>query len=264
MPPVLSRREVRDTRAASGGAYVWVLGRRGLQVAAAVVLTLLLLPTSIGERTVGLSTRPRSLAPAVVYSTDLTGFPKWRGMLARFSLELSDPAGANVLSWRSFAASLSAGDRLAQLRAVNAAVNSYPYVSDATNWGKADFWETPMEFLQRAGDCEDFAVTKYMLLRALGVAVDDLRVTVVDDPHLGVTHAVLLVTTGDRYYVLDNLTNEVVPEAAMPFYRPIYSINEHGWWNYAASQTYAELLKTQHRTITWTEVVSAAGEGDAE
>jgi predicted transglutaminase-like cysteine proteinase len=264
MPPVLSRREVRHTRAASGGAYVRVLGRRGLQMVAAVVLTLLLLPTSIGERTAGLSARPPSLAPAGIYSTDLTGFPKWRGMLARFSLELSDPAGADVRTWRSFAAALSPGDRLAQLRAVNTAVNAYPYISDVVNWGKADFWETPMEFLQRAGDCEDFAVTKYMLLRALGVAVDDMRVTVVDDPHLGVTHAVLLVTTGDRYYVLDNLTNEVVPESAMPFYRPIYSINEHGWWSYAASPAFAELLKTQHRTITWTEAVSAAGEGHAE
>jgi predicted transglutaminase-like cysteine proteinase len=234
-------------------------------VVAAVVLTLLLVPTSIGERTAGLSARPPSLAPAGIYSTDLTGFPKWRGMLARFSREISDPAGANVLSWRLFAASLSAGDRLAQLRAVNAAVNSYPYVSDATNWDKADFWETPMEFLQRAGDCEDFAVTKYMALRALGVAVDDMRVTVVDDPHLGVTHAVLLVTIDDRYYVLDNLTNELVPEAVMPFYRPIYSINEHGWWNYAASQAFAELLKTQHHTIAWTVAVSAGGdEGAAE
>jgi hypothetical protein len=80
------------------------LGRRGLQVVAAVVLTLLLVPTSIGERTAGLSARPPSLAPAGIYSTDLTGFPKWRGMLARFSLELSDPAGADVRTWRSFAA----------------------------------------------------------------------------------------------------------------------------------------------------------------
>ncbi len=171
-------------------------------------------------------------APAGVYSTDFTDFPKWRGMLARFALELSDPAGAGARTWESFVAGLRGGDRAAQLRAVNAAVNAFPYVTDAANWGMADFWETPIEFLQRAGDCEDFAVTKYMALRALGVAVEDMRVAVVDDRQRGVTHAVLLVAAADGYDVLDNLTDDVLPAAAVPFYRPIYAINEQGWWDY--------------------------------
>jgi len=100
------------------------------------------------------------------------------------------------------------------------------------NWGRTDFWETPIEFLRHGGDCEDYAVAKYMALLALGVPVDDMRVTVVDDQELGVTHAVLLVADDDRYDLLDNLTDEVVPVAGLPIYRPIYAINEHGWWNY--------------------------------
>jgi predicted transglutaminase-like cysteine proteinase len=118
------------------------------------------------------------------------------------------------------------------LRSVNAAVNALPYVTDAVNWGRTDFWETPIEFLRHGGDCEDYAVAKYMALQALGVPVDDMRVAVVDDQELGVTHAVLLVADDDRYDLLDNLTDEVVPVAGLSVYRPIYAINEHGWWNY--------------------------------
>jgi len=56
---------------------------------------------------------------------------------------------------------------------------------------------------------------------------------VVDDRQLGVTHAVLLVAVDDGLpYVLDNLTDDVVPLEQTPFYRSIYAINEHGWWNY--------------------------------
>jgi len=151
-------------------------------------------------------------------------------MLGRFSLELTD--GANVRLWQSFRANLPVGDSLRQLGVVNAAVNSFPYVSDDVNWGKLDYWETPIEFLQHAGDCEDFAITKYMTLRSLGLAAENMRVAVVTDTQLRVAHAVLLVMSGGKLYVLDNLTNEVLPATAEPFYRPVYAINEDGWWNY--------------------------------
>jgi predicted transglutaminase-like cysteine proteinase len=137
-----------------------------------------------------------------------------------------------VRRWQSFRANLPVGDPLRQLRVVNAAVNSFPYVSDDVNWGKLDYWETPIEFLQHAGDCEDFAITKYMTLRSLGLAAENMRVAVVTDTQLRVAHAVLLVMSGGKLYVLDNLTNEVLPATAEPFYRPVYAINEDGWWNY--------------------------------
>ena len=232
MPPLLSRAACT----ASAGANPCALAWRGLRMLPALALALLLLPAAIGEGT-AMPLHLRPFAVPAAYSNDFTGFPKWRGVLARFALELADPGDAAARGWASFVAGLRGGDRMTELRAVDAAVNAFPYVSDAENWGRTDFWETPIEFLQHAGDCEDFAVTKYMALRALGVPVDDMRVAVVDDRQLGVTHAVLLVAAGDRYYVLDNLTNDVVPVAAVPFYRPIYAINEHGWWNYGPPPT---------------------------
>jgi predicted transglutaminase-like cysteine proteinase len=235
MPPVLSRAGARAARLASAGGYIRVLAGRGLCMLSAAAIALLLLPAGIDEGTV-IPAHPRPFATAVVFSTDFTGFPKWQGMLARFSHQLADSRGADARAWHSFVAGLSAGERLAQLRSLNAAVNAFPYVTDAKNWGRTDFWETPTEFLRHGGDCEDYAVAKYMALRALGVAVDDMRVAVVDDRQLGVTHAVLLVAADERHYVLDNLTNEVLA-AQIPAYRPVYAINEHGWWNYGPPPT---------------------------
>jgi len=230
MPADLACREARAAHAAPAATHVRRGVRRGPRLAAALALALLL-PCALQQG----SARPGLAGPfatAGAYSTDFTGFPKWRGMLERFARQLADPDAGDVRVWHAFARSLAAGDRLAELRAVNAAVNAFPYVTDEANWGMLDFWETPIEFLHRAGDCEDFAVTKYMALRELGVAADDMRVAVVDDHGLGTTHAVLLVAAGGGYYVLDNLNEQVQPITAQAAYRPIYAINEHGWWNY--------------------------------
>jgi predicted transglutaminase-like cysteine proteinase len=231
MPPVLSRATAHAMCAASAEAYVRVLARRGLWMLPAAAVALLLLPAGIGEGT-AMPVRARPFAPAGVYSTDFTGFPKWRGMLERFARQLADPDNADARAWRSLVDGLRGGDKFAQLRAVNTAVNGLPYVADVVNWGRTDFWETPIEFLRHGGDCEDYAVSKYMALQALGVPVDDMRVAVVDDQQLGVTHAVLRVAVDGRYYLLDNLTDAVVPVAEASAYRPIYAINQHGWWNY--------------------------------
>jgi predicted transglutaminase-like cysteine proteinase len=231
MPPISSRSGARAVRVRLAGAHIRGLWRGGLALFPALGLALLLLPAGVGEGT-AMPVSARTPAPAPVYSTDFTGFPKWRGMLERFSRQLAAPDGADAALWRAFVDKLRVDDPAAELRAVNHAVNAIPYVTDATNWGRSDFWETPVEFLRYGGDCEDYAVAKYMALQALGIAVDDLRVDVVDDRQLGVTHAVLLVAAGGRSYVLDNLTDKILPPAQTPFYRPVYAINEHGWWNY--------------------------------
>jgi predicted transglutaminase-like cysteine proteinase len=230
MPPVLFRTVARAMRGAFAGTYIFMLTRRGLRMLPACWLALLL-PAGIGEGT-AMPAHIRPFAVAGVYSTDFTGFPKWRGMLERFGRQLADPDSADGQAWRSLVGGLRGDDRLALLRDVNATVNAFPYITDAMNWDRTDFWETPIEFLRHGGDCEDYAVSKYMALQALGVAVDDMRVAVVDDQELGVTHAVLLVAADRRYYLLDNLTNEVLQVAEGSVLRPIYAINEDGWWNY--------------------------------
>jgi predicted transglutaminase-like cysteine proteinase len=84
----------------------------------------------------------------------------------------------------------------------------------------------------RSGDCEDFAIAKYLSLRDLGWENDQLRVAVVRDMNLKVTHAVLIVYYGGKAWVLDNQTNRVIETDQVRHYRPIFSINENYWWHH--------------------------------
>ena len=50
------------------------------------------------------------------------------------------------------------------------------YQTDIQLWKQNDYWATPLETLGRGlGDCEDYAIAKYISLRALGVSDDKLR-----------------------------------------------------------------------------------------
>jgi predicted transglutaminase-like cysteine proteinase len=56
--------------------------------------------------------------------------------------------------------------------------NQIPYMTDLRHWGADDYWATPVESLGSLGaDCEDYAVAKYLTLKALGVPIDRLRIT---------------------------------------------------------------------------------------
>jgi predicted transglutaminase-like cysteine proteinase len=113
---------------------------------------------------------------------------------------------------------------------VNNLVNARRYVLDKDNWSDPDYWATPDEFLEKSGDCEDFAVAKYMALKAVGVPVENMRVAVMWDEKTKSGHAALVVYVGGEAFLLDNLIRSVVRADSVDHYRAIYSINETGWW----------------------------------
>ncbi len=101
------------------------------------------------------------------------------------------------------------------------------------NWGVEDYWETPYEFLTVSGDCEDYAISKYYTLRNLGIPASRLRIIIVQDLNLGgVIHAILGIYDGKDMWVLDNQIKQVILARKIYHYRPIYGINEEGWWAY--------------------------------
>jgi len=132
---------------------------------------------------------------AEIHSNNLKMFPKWRGMLQLFKKELSscglDQCGK--AEWQAVVDRLRGKDVMTQLRAINIEMNRWPYVTDQVNWNLPDSWATPLQFLQKGGDCEDFAIAKYMALRDLGVPIDDMRIVVLNDLNLRIAHAVLAV-----------------------------------------------------------------------
>lgn len=130
----------------------------------------------------------------------------------------------------AFAASLRGQDILARLDAVNSYVNGrVRFTDDRVQFGVADRWMTPAETLSRGrGDCEDFALAKRALLRAAGVADDDLYLVVLKDLSRRADHAVLVVRAAGRFLVLDNGTNRIVDSEDVPDYRPVITFAANG------------------------------------
>ncbi len=184
-------------------------------------------------------------------SKNLKPFKKWRAALSRYSKEVKGKSKLkcnskrlNICSfgdWKKFLISIKKYDKFTQLRAVNARMNKAKYTSDSSNWGKKDFWATPGEFMSRFGDCEDYAIVKYLSLRLLGFKDSELRVVAVKDLNLKVGHAVLVAILKDpktkkkKVYVLDNQIKEVVEAKTIRHYEPVFSINRSFWWRHRRS-----------------------------
>src|SRR5204863_10061112 len=54
-------------------------------------------------------------------------------------------------------------------RAINLAVRP---VDDLAQYGELDVWASPLATLMRGGDCEDYAIAKFVALRLAGIAPD--------------------------------------------------------------------------------------------
>ncbi|MGB4056543.1 MAG: transglutaminase-like cysteine peptidase [Alphaproteobacteria bacterium] len=164
-------------------------------------------------------------------SGNLKPFTKWTGMFARYNRDLQDGANsAAVNAWKQNLQNFTGMSLKEMAERVNNLANEQPYISDKRNWRQSDYWETPVEFLERGGDCEDFAIAKYAGLRALGVPEDRLRIAIVHDNVKNIPHAVLAVYTDEGVYVLDQQIKSLIRAGDEGRYRPIFSINRQGWW----------------------------------
>lgn len=194
--------------------------------------------------------KPSFFRSIEVKSSNLKPFKRWRAVLKRHLKARTDEepvdcaAGKlNICSfddWDAFVESVRDKPPMAQLRAVNKRLNNATYVVDAVNWGKKDYWAAPAEFLQRFGDCEDYAIFKYKTLKMLGWAEEDLRIVAVNDLNLKVGHAVLIVFTEHKSkrtaFLLDNQIKRVVNASFVKHYQPIYSLNQDHWWKHVVAK----------------------------
>jgi predicted transglutaminase-like cysteine proteinase len=133
-------------------------------------------------------------------------FKKWARVLQRVAKKnaaLNEPcdpaphANCGIFYWSKFIDEIKDKSRPEQIEAVNTYMNKVRYVRDPTNWNVKDYWETPWEFFEKQGDCEDYAITKYMTFRRLGYPPADMRIVVVRDLYINVSHALLLVRQGE-------------------------------------------------------------------
>lgn len=168
-------------------------------------------------------------------SRSLKAFTKWTGMFDRFERELRSSSNRELIEdWQKDLAGFQGLGLKAMANKVNRLMNEKRYIVDSKNWGKSDYWATPVEFLKRGGDCEDFAIAKYTALRSLGVPEERMRVAIVHDKQKNIPHAVLIVYTEQGPYILDNQNKSLVDAGRVGRYRPIFSINRTAWWLHTA------------------------------
>lgn len=167
------------------------------------------------------------------HSADISPFYKWTKALTRMEAQQN-----SFQRWLDNRKSLKNLPTETMIRQVNNIINGYDYASDPATWGVSDYWETPTEFFTYGGDCEDFAIAKYAVLRALGIAEERLRVAVVRDRTRDRLHAVLIFYLEGRAMILDSEVNDIRDSnLAADRYSMVYSINRSGWWFPAAKQT---------------------------
>jgi len=121
-------------------------------------------------------------------------------------------------------------DGRARLGAINRAVNlAIRPQSDLAQYGVIDRWAPPLDALARgAGDCEDYAITKYAALRVAGVDDADLRLVVVHDIRLREDHAVLAARLDGHWLVLDNRRLLMLEDSQLPDYVPLFMLGDEG------------------------------------
>lgn len=146
------------------------------------------------------------------------------------------PARKRLMAWLELMANNKQKTEQEKLTLVNDFFNQLLFVSDLDHWGKNDYWATPMEMLgSGGGDCEDYSISKYFTLLALGVPVDKLKITYVKARNWNPVSQAHMVLT---YYsspsampvVLDNLIGEIQPADQRPDLTPVYSFNGEGLW----------------------------------
>jgi predicted transglutaminase-like cysteine proteinase len=105
------------------------------------------------------------------------------------------------------------------------------WVSDATEWGKHDYWASASETLAHgAGDMEDRAIVKMQALKNLGFNPSDLFLTLARD-RVGGPIAVLMARLNGRYFVLDDTGGAPFPVDQRKFeFQPVMSFGWAGTW----------------------------------
>lgn len=185
--------------------------------------------------------RPPLLFGTVEFRADsFAALPRWQAVLGRIESErpiyracAEDPSACpsrSVMAWQAMLAGQRGADPREQLRAVNRFINRWEYRSDQEVYGQSDYWASPLEFFRNSGDCEDYAIAKYVSLRKLGFAPAQLRLVVLRDTLRDLAHAVLAVYLEGEVYILDNVTDAVLAHGRIAHYSPYYSVNEEARW----------------------------------
>jgi predicted transglutaminase-like cysteine proteinase len=190
---------------------------------------------------------PANQSPAMTEPFGLNTIPvasgevlsKWSGVEAdtRTESEILSRCRANAelcpTAARKFLAIVSQGRAQtgrARIGIINRAINlSIRPMSDLAQWGVIDRWSAPLVTLTTGrGDCEDYAIAKYVALKEVGVAVEDLRIILVRDRAVGGEHAIVAIRFDGRWIILDNRWLALIEDSQMRRVVPMFVLDQTG------------------------------------
>ena len=126
-------------------------------------------------------------------------------------------------------------------RAVNLAISP---TSDETQWQVPDRWSSALETLQsERGDCEDYAIVKYLALLDSGISDADLKIVVIRNLFPNEDHAVVAARVDAEWLILDNRTLTLVRDTNLARTMPMFVLDQVGVWRFVSG--------APHRTRGW-------------
>src|SRR6266403_293682 len=197
----------------------------------------------------------RSAEPFGVFAFRLTGGglrEKWLGIQRkldeeRVQLALCDgdrercvsPAALRFLAIVDHARAREGRARLGEInRAINLAIHP---MSDLAQYGEIDVWSSPLvTFATGSGDCEDYAIAKFVALRQAGISPDDLRIVIMRDTIRDEDHAVVAARLDGHWLTLDNRRMAMIEDGNVRNYQPLFVIDQYGVRQYVAPPLVAD------------------------
>jgi predicted transglutaminase-like cysteine proteinase len=118
-------------------------------------------------------------------------------------------------------------------RAVDLAITP---TSDEAQWSVADHWSPPFETLQtRRGDCEDYAIVKYVALLQAGLSRDEVKIVILRNLLPKEDHAAVAARVDGQWLILDNRHLALVRDTKMVGSIPRFQLDEGGTQRFVPS-----------------------------
>jgi predicted transglutaminase-like cysteine proteinase len=139
----------------------------------------------------------------------------------------------------------------ARLAYINRTVNlAVKYTDDTRTHGIPDHWATPFDTLGSGkGDCEDYAIAKFALLRATNWPANDLRIVLVYIRSNREYHAIEATHLGHDWLILDNALSGISPDTKLPSYHPLFVVDES-----AVRMLYHPARADQSKINNWNKI----------
>src|SRR5713226_8067318 len=142
-------------------------------------------------------------------------------------------------------------DGRARLGEINRAINlKIKPMSDLALYGVEDVWSPPLNTLARgAGDCEDYAIAKFVALQEAGVSPDDLRIVVLRDDVREEDHAVVAARLDGNWLILDSRHFVMSEDQQVQDYHPVFLIDHDGVSRYPDAPSTSEGSRDHERAV---------------